>query len=58
MTLKKVRLPVFEEEKGVLSPRFGLKRIEGESDAEIVAQVEATAAEILGDISERVYLAR
>jgi hypothetical protein len=47
MTLEKVRLPVFGEEEGVLFPRFGLKRAEGKSDAEIVAQVEAAAVEIL-----------
>lgn len=58
MTLEKVKLPVFGEAEGVLFPCFGLKLAEGESGADVVAQVEATTSEILGDISEREYLAQ
>lgn len=57
-SLGKVKLPVFGEVGGVYFSRFGLKRAEGETDATIVARIEAEAGEILGDISEREYLAR
>lgn len=58
MTLEKVKLLVFGEAEGNWFPHFGLKLEEDESGVDVVAQVEAAAAEILGDISEREYLAR
>jgi len=58
MTLERVKLPMFKEAEGILFPHFGLKLAKGEDGANIAAQVEATASEILGDISECEYLAR
>ena len=56
MTIEMVNLPIFGEGVGVPFPRFGFE--EGRAAEKLVKSTEATMREILGEMSDREYLAR
>ena len=57
MTIEMVNLPVFGEGVGVPFPRFGFEK-EGRAAEKLVKSAEAGAREILGEMSDKEYLAR
>ena len=57
MTLEMVKLPVFGEGVGVPFPRFGFGKKEGSAVEKLVKSVEAGTHGILGEMSDREYLA-
>lgn len=56
--IEEVSLPVFGDPEGVPFPRFDLELPEGKSKEDFVLDVEMRAQEIVGDITDKEYLAR
>ena len=58
MTIEMVNLPIFGEGVGIPFPRFGFQSKEGRAAEKVVKSMEAGAREILGEMSDKEYLAR
>jgi hypothetical protein len=52
-----VNLPIYGKADGVTFPRFGIKLSEDETPKECVTRVEQEEREIVGDISDKEFLA-
>ena len=52
----KMKFPMFGSEDGEFCPYFYIEHALDETDEEFVAEVEASASLIIGDISEKEYL--
>jgi len=53
-----VNLPIYGEAGGVPFPRFGIELSEDETPEDFIAAVEQEAQGIVGDISDKEFLAR
>jgi hypothetical protein len=58
MWIKMVSLPVFGDGVGVLFPCFDVRRVEDMTADEYVTSIEEGARDILGELSDKEYLAR
>jgi hypothetical protein len=58
MSIEMVHLSVFGEGVGVLFPCFGFEKKEGQAAKKLVKSAKAGACEILGEMSDKEYLAR
>ena len=58
MTIEMVNLPDFSEGVRVLFPQFGFQPKEGHAVEKIVKSMEVGVREILGEMSDKEYLAR
>ena len=58
MRIEMVSLPLFGDGVGVLFPYFDVKRVEDMTADEYVTSVEEGAHDILGELSDKEYLAR
>jgi hypothetical protein len=56
--IEMVNIPIYGPVKGVPFPWFGIELTEGESPNDFVSSVEEGAWEIVGDISDKEFLAR
>jgi hypothetical protein len=57
MRIEMVNLPVFDENVGVLFPRFDIKLVDDETAEDFTAIVEWEVREILDEMSDEEYLA-